>query len=129
MSEDRILLEGMVFFGRHGTHPAEQELGQRFVVDIALACDLRPAGESDELVRSVDYSQVYRLARAIVEGPPVRLTETVAERIAAGVLETQPLVEVVRVKVTKPNVRLDDTVLAGSAVEIVRWREDATTSV
>jgi dihydroneopterin aldolase len=122
MSEDRILLEGMVFFGRHGTLPAEQELGQRFVVDIALTCDLRPAGESDDLGRSVDYSEVYRQARAIVEGPPVGLTETVAERIAARVLETQPLVEAVRVKVAKPHVRLDDTVLAGSAVEIVRRR-------
>jgi dihydroneopterin aldolase len=126
MSEDRILLEGMVFFGRHGTLPAEQELGQRFVLDIAISCDLQPAGQSDDLARSVDYSEVYRAARSIVEGPPVRLTETVAERVAARVLETQPLVEAVRVKVTKPNVRLEDTVLAGSAVEILRRREMST---
>jgi hypothetical protein len=32
-------------------------------------------------------------------------------------------VEAVDVKVAKPNVRLDDTVLTGSAVEIVRHRE------
>lgn len=121
-SEDRILLEGMVLFGYHGTRPEEQTLGQRFVVDIELRCDLRAAGESDDLTQTVDYSEVYRQARDIVEGPPVGLTETVAERIAAAVLERHPLVQSIRVKVSKPNVRLEDTVLTASAVEIVRHR-------
>jgi 7,8-dihydroneopterin aldolase/epimerase/oxygenase len=123
VSEDRILLEGMVLFGRHGTRAEEQALGQRFVVDIELRCDLREAGRTDDLTRTVDYSEVYRQARDIVEGPPFGLTEAVAERIAAAVLERHELVESVRVKVSKPNVRLDDTVLAGSAVEIIRYRE------
>jgi 7,8-dihydroneopterin aldolase/epimerase/oxygenase len=123
MSEDRILLEGMVFHGRHGTLPAERELGQPFVVDVELRLDLRAAGLADDLTRTVDYSEVHRRAKEIVEGPPAGLTETVAERIAAAVLEEHPPVEAVRVKVGKPNVRLGDTVLAGSAVEITRRRD------
>ncbi len=123
MSEDRILLEGMVFHGRHGTLPAERELGQPFVVNVELRLDLRAAGLADDLTRTVDYSEVHRRAKEIVEGPPVGLTETVAERIAAAVLEEHPLVEAVCVKVGKPNVRLGDTVLAGSAVEITRRRD------
>jgi dihydroneopterin aldolase len=123
-AEDRILLEGMVFHGRHGTLPAERELGQPFVVDVELRLDLRPAGLSDELARTVDYGQVHRRAREIVEGEPVNLTETVAERIAAAVLEDHPAVEAVRVRVAKPHVRLDGTVLAGSAVEILRRGAD-----
>jgi 7,8-dihydroneopterin aldolase/epimerase/oxygenase len=121
-SEDRILLEGMIFHGRHGTLPAERELGQPFVLDIELHLDLRSAGLSDDLTQTVDYSEVHRRAKEIVEGPPVNLTETVAERVAAAVLEDHPTVEAVRVKVTKPNVRLDDTVLLGSAIEILRRR-------
>ncbi len=120
--EDRILLEGMIFYGNHGTLPAERELGQPFVVDIALHLHLQPAGLSDDLTQTVDYSEVHRRAKGIVEGPPVNLTEAVAERIAAAILEDHPLVETVRVKVTKPHVRLDDTVFAGSAIEIVRNR-------
>ena len=123
-AEDRILLEGMVFHGRHGTLPAERELGQAFVVDVELRLDLRPAGLSDELARTVDYGQVHRRVREIVEGEPVNLTETVAERIAAAVLEDHPAVEAVRVRVAKPHVRLDGTVLAGSAVEILRRGAD-----
>jgi 7,8-dihydroneopterin aldolase/epimerase/oxygenase len=122
-AQDRILLEGMIFHGRHGTLPAERELGQPFVVDVELRLDLRPAGISDDLARTVDYGEVHRGVREIVEGPPAGLTETVAERIAAYVLEEHPLVEAVRVKVAKPNVRLEDTVLAGSAVEIFRRRD------
>jgi dihydroneopterin aldolase len=121
--KDRILLEGMVFYGRHGTVPAERELGQPFVVDVELRLDLRPAGLSDDLAQTVDYGEVHRRARGIVEGPPVNLTETVAERIAAAVLEDHPPVEAVRVKVAKPHVRLGDTVLAGSAVEVLRRRD------
>jgi dihydroneopterin aldolase len=120
---DRILLEGMVFYGRHGTLPPERELGQPFVVDVELRLDLRPAGLSDDLTRTVDYGEVHRRTREIVEGPPVNLTETVAERIAAVILEDHPAVEATRVKVAKPHVRLGDTVLAGSAVDIFRRRD------
>src|ERR687893_734307 len=123
VGRDKILLECMAFHGRHGTLPAERELGQPFVVDVELHLDLRPAGLSDDLTRTVDYGEVHRRAREIVEGSPVNLTETVAERIAAAVLEEFVAVEAGRGKVGKPHVRLDDTVLVGSAVEIVRHRD------
>lgn len=122
MDGDRIMLEGMVFFGRHGVLTAERELGQRFVVDLELRLDLQPAGLSDDLGRTVDYGEVYRRVREVVEGKPFNLIESVAERISASILDHQPLVEAVRIKVTKPDVRLEDTVLDGSAVEILRRR-------
>ena len=123
MSEDRILLADMVFHGHHGTLPAEHELGQPFVVSVELRLDLRPAGTSDDLTKTVDYGEVHRMARDIVEGQPVQLVETLAERIAAAVLDNHPPVEAVKVRVAKPHVRLGDTVLAGSAVEVLRHRE------
>lgn len=119
---DRIQLIGMTFFGYHGTRPEETTLGQRFVVDVAIELDLREAGERDELAATVDYSLIHDRAKAIVEGPPLKLTEAVAERIAGAVLADHPQVRAVEVRVLKPNVRLGDTVLAGSAVEIRRQR-------
>ncbi|MGF1470353.1 MAG: dihydroneopterin aldolase [Rubrobacteraceae bacterium] len=120
MGEDRILLEGMVFFGRHGVLTFERELGQRFVVDLEMRLDLRPAGVSDDLASTVDYGEIHRRVRKIVEGEPYDLIEAVAERIAAAVLESRPEIEAVRVKITKPDVRLEGTILGGSAVEILR---------
>lgn len=123
MSEDRILLEGMTFHGRHGTLPAERELGQPFIVDVEMNLDLSSAGTTDDLTKTVDYGEVHRQAKEIVEGEPVGLTETLAERISAAILEAHPLVETTRVKVSKPHVRLGDTVLGASAVEVVRRRD------
>jgi dihydroneopterin aldolase len=125
MAEDRIFLRSMVFHGRHGTLPAERELGQRFVIDVDLHLDLRPAGLSDDLTKTVDYGEVHRRVREILEGEPVDLIETLAERISSSVLEEYPSVEAVRVSVTKPQVRLSNTVLDGSGVEIVRYQNGA----
>ena len=122
MPSDLILLEGMIFLGYHGTLAAETELGQPFVVDVELHCELQAAGQSDDLEKTVDYSKVHEQVREIVEGAPVKLTETVAERIAAAILGQHPLVEAVRVKVAKPHVRLGNTVLSRSAVQIFRQR-------
>ena len=122
MSEDRVLLEGMVFFGRHGVLATERELGQRFVVDLEMGLDLCRAGVSDDLAETVDYSEVYHRVREIVEGEPYDLIEAVAERVAASVLETHPKIEAVRVKVSKPDVHLGGTVLGGSAVEVLRHK-------
>ena len=122
MATDKLVLAGMIFFGYHGTLAPEHALGQRFVVDVDLHCDLRAAGQSDDLAQTVDYSQVHDQVRAILEGRPRQLTEAVAEAIAAAILDQHALVEAVRVKVTKPNVRLGTTVLSGAAVEIFRQR-------
>jgi dihydroneopterin aldolase len=128
MTEDRIELRGMRFYGHHGTLPAERELGQPFVVDVELWCDLRAAGLADDLAQTVDYNAVYRQVRAVVEGPSLGLTEAVAERIAGAILAEHGRVEAVRVRVAKPQVRLDGGVLAGSAVAIVRYRDTGSAS-
>lgn len=122
MELDKIRLEGMAFVGFHGTRPEEGTLGQRFVVDIELHCDLRAACQSDDLRLSVDYSEVHAIAREVVEGPKLNLTEAVAEQIAQRVLAEQAQVQAVRVTVRKPWVRLDTTMLEGSVVEILRRR-------
>jgi dihydroneopterin aldolase len=120
MGEDRVLLEGMVFFGRHGVLPAERELGQRFVVSVAMHLDLSDAASSDDPVDTADYGRVYELVRGIVEGAPANLIETVAGRVAGEILERHPRVEAVRVKIAKPEAPLTGVVTP--AVEVLRRR-------
>jgi dihydroneopterin aldolase len=97
---DRILMEGMAFFGRHGVFPAERELGARFTVDVELEGDLHAAGRSDRLEETIDYSRAYDLVREVVEGEPCHLLETVAERISERLLEL-PRVQRATVRVHK----------------------------
>jgi dihydroneopterin aldolase len=97
---DRILMEGMAFFGRHGVFPAERELGARFTVDVELEGDLHAAGRSDRLDDTIDYTRAYELIREVVEGEPCRLLETVAERITERLLQL-PRVQRATVRVHK----------------------------
>lgn len=117
---DRIILKSMQFYGRHGVLPAEQELGQRFEIDLEMTLNLRPAGRTDDPEKTVSYAEVYRLAEEIVTGPPCRLIEAVAEKIATAVLERFPVQDVM-VRVKKPGAPLPGR-FDYMAVEIERRR-------
>ena len=119
---DRIVLEGMQFVGYHGTRPEETTLGQRFEVDVTVGTDLAAAATADDLTLGVDYARFHDIAKAVVTGPALKLTEAVAERIAQEILRVEPAVYWVQIKLKKPNVRLGDTVLAGSTIIIERHR-------
>ena len=98
---DRIALRGLVAFGRHGVSPEEREQGQRFVVDATLELDLRPAAEHDDLHRTVDYGTLARRLADVVEGPPVDLLETLAQRLAEVCLDDSRVHDV-EITVHKP---------------------------
>ncbi|MCL6558732.1 MAG: dihydroneopterin aldolase [Firmicutes bacterium] len=117
---DRIILEGMEFYGYHGVLPEEQALGQRFIVDVELYLDLRPAGASDDPELTVNYARVYELVESIAGGRPYRLIESVAEAIASGVLERFPVKEAL-VRVKKPQAPVPGR-FDWMAVEIRRCR-------
>lgn len=102
VDHDRIVLRGLRARGRHGCLPAERELGQEFVVDVALGLDMRPAAAEDDLLRTVDYGALADRLVAVVEGEPLNLIETLAERLAAVCLES-PQVEEAQVTVHKPS--------------------------
>jgi dihydroneopterin aldolase len=119
---DRILLNGLIFFGKHGCHDAEKQLGQKFTVDIELECDLTAASHSDALEDTVDYVAVYNAAKEIIEGPSVQLLEVLAQRIADFALQ-DPKVLSAWVRIRKPHVALPGA-LDYLGIEISRTRED-----
>lgn len=98
---DRIIMRGLEFYGYHGVLPEEHRLGQRFLVDVELQVELQAAGRADDLRLTIDYGEVYRQIKSVVEGPPLSLIEAVAERIAATLLGWPPVSSVV-VRVHKP---------------------------
>jgi dihydroneopterin aldolase len=78
---DCLRLQNLLFWGRHGHFPSEQELGNRFEVDVELRLDVSRAAELDRIDLTVDLTQVYEIIRRHVEGKPCRLIETLATRI------------------------------------------------
>ncbi len=118
---DTIQIKDLRFHGRHGVLPEENALGQTFLVTLTLESDLRPAGTSDDLKQSIDYRGPIAVAREIVEGPPVKLLETLAERIAGDILARFPAIHAVTVETGKPAPPLPET-CGGVFVKIHRTR-------
>jgi dihydroneopterin aldolase len=100
MVHDRLLLEGLQFFGHHGDVEAERALGGRVDVDVEIRADLSVAGRSDDLSDTVDYVRCYDAVRHVVETRQHNLLETVAEGIAVALLADERI-ESVRVRVAK----------------------------
>jgi dihydroneopterin aldolase len=120
---DSVFLEGLRFYGYHGVNPEERVLGQRFTIDIAIETDLHEAGRTDDLTKTISYSDAYKVVRAVVEGPPRQLIEAVAEEIAARVMAAFPQAEAVAVTVRKPEAPVKGAIFDTVGVSIRRTRE------
>ncbi|MEV0979833.1 MULTISPECIES: dihydroneopterin aldolase [unclassified Streptomyces] len=99
---DRVALRGLKARGHHGVFPKEREEGQTFIVDLVIGLDTRPAAADDDLAKTVHYGIVAEEVVAVVQGEPVDLIETLAERIAQVCLKHEGAKEV-EVTVHKPD--------------------------
>jgi dihydroneopterin aldolase len=95
-----LILSGLTAFGYHGNNPAERKLGQTFTADLEVTLDTRKAAASDRVEDTISYPLLEKTARAVLEGRPANLLETVAERIAAALLKHPGVIQVT-VRVTK----------------------------
>ncbi|KAF5741481.1 hypothetical protein HS088_TW10G00479 [Tripterygium wilfordii] len=118
---DKLILRGLQFHGYHGVKVEERKLGQKFLIDIDAWMDLRAAGKSDNLSDTISYTDIYRIAKDVVEGPAQNLLESVAELIASNTLAKHSQISAVRVKVGKPHVAVHGPV-DYLGVEILRHR-------
>lgn len=100
---DKIYVTGMEFWGYHGVFQEENKLGQRFKADVTLQVPLKKAGETDNLEYSVNYADIYEACKKVIEGNPVKLVETLAEKIAADILGQFSSVQSCTVKIIKPD--------------------------
>lgn len=98
---DRIIAKGLSFYGCHGCLEEEKVNPQKFVVDLVLYKDLRPAANADDLKLTVNYDKIFHDVRKIVEKESYNLIETLAEKIAGFIL-SQYTADRVEVTVYKP---------------------------
>ncbi|MGM0930250.1 MAG: dihydroneopterin aldolase [Actinomycetota bacterium] len=99
---DIIKLTGISAVGYHGVLEQERRDGQRFIVDVALHTDIRPAAAGDDLTKTANYAELADQVEAIITGEALQLIETLAERIADHALRTFD-VAAVEVTVHKPH--------------------------
>jgi dihydroneopterin aldolase len=119
-SADRITVRGIRATGFHGVYAEERRTGQPFVVDVVLHLDLAPAAASDDVTATVHYGELAEQVVAAIEGDPVDLIETLAQRVAEIAL-SYPVVGQVEVTVHKPEAPVG-VPFSDVAVTLVRGR-------
>jgi len=82
-----LRLNNLCFWGQHGHNLCEQELGNRFEVDVDLSVDVASAAELDRIDLTVDLTQVYDVVRQHVQGKSFRLIETLAQQIVQDLVQ------------------------------------------
>ncbi|MEQ8241226.1 MAG: dihydroneopterin aldolase [Cyclobacteriaceae bacterium] len=98
----KIKLEGMTFFAYHGVSNEEQQIGNRYTVNVTITTDFLAAAQADLIDATIDYERVYILVCQIM-GENTRLLETVALRIITAIKSAFNNVEKVLVTVSKHN--------------------------
>ncbi|MBL7075706.1 dihydroneopterin aldolase [candidate division KSB1 bacterium] len=120
MNKINILrLKDMVFFAHHGCYQDERRRDQKLAVDVELFYRCQGAIRADDLNQTVDYSRVYGEIKAVMNGDPLNLLETLAEKIAGRILSNFRVEKVV-VRVKKPHPPLPG-LLDGVECEIERY--------
>ena len=104
---DRLNIRNLEIFAFHGVFEHEKRNGQLFVVSASLYTDLRAAGKSDDLAKTLDYGRICHAINAYMKGNQFNLIETVAERLAEMLLVEYPTVKKVWVEVKKPNAPIE----------------------
>jgi dihydroneopterin aldolase len=117
---DRITVRGILAHGFHGVYAEERRTGQPFVVDVVLHLDLARAAASDDVAATVHYGELAEQVVAAIEGDPVDLIETLAQRVADLAL-SYPVVDEVEVTVHKPEAPVG-VPFSDVAVTLVRGR-------
>lgn len=117
---DEIQLRGLVASGYCGALPEEQERMQPLEVDLDVALDLGPAGQSDALDDTVDYGVLCAMVERIITTERFTLLERLASRIAEVAL-ADDRVESVTVAVRKLRPPVPQQ-LTTSGVRITRTR-------
>ncbi len=97
-----IEIEGMEFYAYHGHFPAEQLVGNRFIVELTLFTDCSKAAESDDLNDALNYQSVYQVVSDEMQITS-RLLEHVAARILNRLYANFLSLEKTRVKISKIN--------------------------
>lgn len=123
---DKLQISSIRAYGYTGALPEENVLGQWFEVDLTLWLDLAPAGISDELADTHNYCQVIQATQQLIRSQRFNLIERLASAIAITVLDADPRLSQVKVRLTKLTPPIPD--FSGQiTVEIVRRQGPAPT--
>jgi len=117
---DRIWILDLPVRCRIGVPAEERANPQELRLDAALEFDTRPSAMDDDFLKTIDYAAVTKRILQVASDRDRRLIETLAEEIAAAILEDFS-VEAVSLTLRKPTA-LADFGAKAAGLEIRRTR-------
>ena len=88
---DKIIIRDLRANVLVGTLEREQKYRQEIVATLTMHLDLAPAGNSDDLARSVDYAEIARRALGIMETGRFQLLEALGTALGDMIMEYAPV--------------------------------------
>lgn len=102
MVKTSIFLDDVRFHAFHGVMPQERAVGADFTVWLKVGYDFVKAAESDELIDTISYADLYEVVRAEMDKPS-QLLEHVALRIVKAVAARWPRIDTIDLRLAKDN--------------------------
>lgn len=99
---DTIFIDGLQTQAIIGIYDWEREQRQPLIFDIDMDLPINQAASSDDINDTVDYKQVADEVIKLVEESRYELLETLCEDICRHILDNHPAVQLIRLKVSKP---------------------------
>jgi dihydroneopterin aldolase len=96
----RIDVKGIRLFAYHGCMDEESRIGTDYEVNLSVWADLTTSAQTDKLKDTVDYVALNRIVKEEM-AIRAKLLEVVAQRIINRILAEEPLVQRVKVSVSK----------------------------
>ena len=80
---DKIHIRDLELYCNHGVYPEETFLGQKFLFDVTLYTNTRPAGLTDDLEKSINYGEISHQIKDYMSSHTYKLLD-LQPRICAG---------------------------------------------
>ena len=97
-----MYIRDLELFGFHGVFEEEKRLGQKFVLSFELDLDLKSAGKTGDLMKSVHYGELCEKIEEEFKRKNYELIETVALNLADFILNEYKIIRGVKVFLKKP---------------------------
>ncbi|MCX7863240.1 MAG: dihydroneopterin aldolase [Bacteroidales bacterium] len=97
-----LQLEDLEFYAYHGHFKEEQQVGNKFLVNILVQTDIEKTAQTDNLNDAVDYVKIYKVVEEEMQKTS-KLLETVVMRIVKRLFNDFPNIEYVDVTINKLN--------------------------
>lgn len=85
--QDTIFIEKLSFLASIGVFEWEKQVKQTLVLDIELSTNIRPAAATDDLNLTLNYAAISEQVILLAQSQHHDLIETLAEKLAAMLLE------------------------------------------